>query len=245
MFNLEYIRHASSFFALQVPIYYYVKTRGSLASQAMSISKTVRMKLMMFDYYNQFYKSVLDEDAYEKSRLKVYRFLFDAAQDGAALPGSIRLGNERTHVPASILTGEGLLYDLLRERKLLDYYLEPAALKNALSLPEASLLLHLRQAAPGGRKELAAFAGLSRSTFSMLLQRLAGKGLVAVSESRRGGDKILEIAFPPASEPLLADLESAWQDFEAARLSGFSGAEREQYARMTGRIQENIREILQ
>lgn len=35
MFNLEYIRHASSFYALGVPIYYYVKTKGSLASQGL------------------------------------------------------------------------------------------------------------------------------------------------------------------------------------------------------------------
>ena len=107
MFNLEYIRHAQTFFALQVPVYYYVRTKGSLASQALSISKTVRMKLTVFEYYNQFYKAVLDEEEYEKSRLKVYRFLFDAAQDGAALPlpGSTRLGEERTHVHAGALEG--------------------------------------------------------------------------------------------------------------------------------------------
>ena len=75
LFNLEYIGHARRFFALQVPIYYYVKTKGSLASQGMSISKTVRTKLMLFEYYNQFYKTVLDEAGYEKHRLKVYRFL--------------------------------------------------------------------------------------------------------------------------------------------------------------------------
>ena len=44
LFNLEYIRHAESFFALQVPIYYYLKRRGSLVSQGASITNTVRMK---------------------------------------------------------------------------------------------------------------------------------------------------------------------------------------------------------
>lgn len=38
MFNLEYIRYAETFRAIQIPIYYYVKTKGSLASQSMSIS---------------------------------------------------------------------------------------------------------------------------------------------------------------------------------------------------------------
>lgn len=39
MFNLEYIRHARRFYALHTPIYYYVKTKGSLASQGMNLSK--------------------------------------------------------------------------------------------------------------------------------------------------------------------------------------------------------------
>ena len=60
MFNLEYIRHADVFYALQVPIYYYVKTKGSLASQGMNITKTIKMKLMVFEYYNNFYNHVLD-----------------------------------------------------------------------------------------------------------------------------------------------------------------------------------------
>lgn len=69
-----------------MPIYYYVKTKGSLASQYLSIPKTIRMKLMVFEYYNRFFKTVLDEEEYERSRLKVYKFLVDAAGDGAVPP---------------------------------------------------------------------------------------------------------------------------------------------------------------
>lgn len=82
LFNLEYILHANIFYALRIPIYYYVKTKGSLSCQGMSISKTVKMKLMVFEYYNNFYKNVYDEEDYEKKRLQVYRFLVDAANDG-------------------------------------------------------------------------------------------------------------------------------------------------------------------
>ena len=46
------------------------------------------MKLTAFEYYNQFYKSVLDEEEYEKSRLKIYRFLIDAAEDGVVPPAA-------------------------------------------------------------------------------------------------------------------------------------------------------------
>ena len=250
MFNLEYIRRAETFFALQVPVYYYVKTKGSLCTQGISISKTIQMKLTVFEYYNQFYKTVLDEEEYEKQRLKIYRFLIDAAEDGTVPPVSKRLGNERVRVSPDALEGQGFLFDTFRERKLLDYYLEAAAQKNDLSLPEARLLLYLRQSGPAARKDLADFAGLPRGGLSMLLNRLEGKGLISVTELRgakgkRGRESRLEITFPPSANAVLEDVANIWEDFTSARLSGFSPEERELYERFAGRVQENIRGILQ
>lgn len=250
MFNLEYIRRAETFFALQVPVYYYVKTKGSLCTQGISISKTIQMKLTVFEYYNQFYKTVLDEEEYEKQRLKIYRFLIDAAEDGTVPPVSKRLGNERVRVSPDALEGQGFLFDTFRERKLLDYYLEPAAQKNDLSLPEARLLLYLRQSGPAARKDLADFAGLPRGGLSMLLNRLEGKGLISVTELRgakgkRGRESRLEITFPPSASAVLEDVANIWEDFTSARFSGFSPEERELYERFAGRVQENIRGILQ
>lgn len=250
MFNLEYIRRAETFFALQVPVYYYVKTKGSLCTQGISISKTIQMKLTVFEYYNQFYKTVLDEEEYEKQRLKIYRFLIDAAEDGTVPPVSKRLGSERVRVSPDALEGQGFLFDTFRERKLLDYYLEPAAQKNDLSLPEARLLLYLRQSGPAARKDLADFAGLPRGGLSMLLNRLEGKGLISVTELRgakgkRGRESRLEITFPPSASAVLEDVANIWEDFTSARFSGFSPEERELYERFAGRVQENIRGILQ
>ena len=250
MFNLEYIRRAERFFALQVPVYYYVKTKGSLCTQGIGISKTIQMKLTVFEYYNQFYKTVLDEEEYERQRLKICRFLIDAAEDGAIPPVAMRLGSERVQVSPKTLEGKGFLFDLFRERKLLDYYLEPAALKNDLSLPEARLLLCLRQSGPFTRRELADFAGLSQGRLAMLLNRLEGKRLISVTEDRlpggkRGGERQLEITFPAASDLVLEDLENVRKDFAAARLSGFSAEEKETYEGLALRVQENIRAILQ
>src|SRR5699024_502193 len=77
LFNLEYIRHGNSFFALQVPIYYYVKRKGSLVStQSASLTNTMKMKLNVFEYYNQFYKDVYDKETYDNIRPQVYRFFF-------------------------------------------------------------------------------------------------------------------------------------------------------------------------
>ena len=250
LFNLEYIRHAERFYALQVPIYYYVKTKGSLASQSLSITKTIRMKLMLFEYYNQFYKSVFDEEEYEKCRLKVYRFLLDAASDGAVppLPGSKKLGDERVSVSRSAITGEGVLADAFRERKLLEQHLESAALRNGMTLQEARLLLALSELpAVPSRKDLADFVYLSRSALSMSLQRLVGRGWISAEDVRDGADgkRRFQVEVLPAARPVLEDLREAQRNYTQARLNGFSQDELEAYTRLMVKARENTRRALQ
>ena len=50
MFNLDYIRHIRTIYALKIPVYYYVKTKGSLVSQGISMKKTIQMKRTVFAY---------------------------------------------------------------------------------------------------------------------------------------------------------------------------------------------------
>ena len=252
MFNLEYIRYAEHFRAIQIPIYYYVKTKGSLASQSMSISKTVKMKLMVFEDYHRFFRTVLDDAEYEKCRLKVYRFLLDAASDGtvppAVMPNSRKLGEERIQVSPHIVEGEGALYDAFRERKLLDRYLETAALKNDLTLSDARLLLALWEMNfQPTRREVADFADLPRSTVSVSLKRLAARGLLKVLDVRRGKEQArrMDVTFPEAAGPVLADLRIARQNYESARLAALLPGELAQYNRLEGKIQTRIREMLQ
>ena len=252
MFNLEYIRHAEFFRAIQIPIYYYVKTKGSLASQSMSISKTVKMKLTVFEDYHRFFKTVLDDEEYEKCRLKIYRFLLDAAGDGsvppAMMPNSRKLGDERMQVSPHVLAGEGVLFDAFRERKLLDRYLETAALKNDLTLSDARLLLALRELDfQPTRREAADFADLPRSTFSVSLQKLTARGLVKVTDIRQGKERArrMDIRFPETADPVLADLRIARQSYESTRLAALQPGELDQYSRLEGKVQIHIRDILQ
>ena len=246
MFNLEYIRRAMRFYALQLPIYYYVKTKGSLATQGLSLTKTVKMKLSVFEYYQQFFKEVLDEEEYERSRLKVYRFLVDAAGDGAVppLPTAQRLGSERVRACSGGLLGQGCLCDSFRNRKLLEYHLETAALKNDLSTQEALLLLALRQLErPCTRRELADFTGLSRGTLTLSLQRLGGKGLIETETPSDADERCPVLTAESAS--VLRDLEIALADWQAIRLDGFTQEECVQYHAMMERINGNIQNFLQ
>ena len=241
LFNLEYIRCARRFYALNVPIYYYVKTKGSLASQ-ISISKTVRMKLTMFEYYNRLYKEIFDEEEYEKHRLKVYRFLLDAAGDGsvppAILPNAKKLGDERVRVQPETLAEEGVMADAYRERKLLERCLEPAALEHDLTLKEALVLLALgRDGFSGSRKDLAALAGVSLSSLYRALQQLGAKGFV------RSGKERLTVM--EEAEETMTALEATIADWKSLRLADFTQEETEAYKALHRRVRQNVRKALQ
>ena len=275
MFNLEYIRYAKVFYALHAPIYYYVKRKGSLASQGINISKTVKMKLNVFEYYNNFYKHVLEEEDYEKNRLQVYRFFIDAAGDGTVppsiLPGSKKLGDERVFVNTEILQAEGLAGEDYRKRKLLEHYLEPVALKGDLKVMDVRLLLCLCEKHEwDSRRELADFAGISRTNLTSGLQRLTMKGFLKVEEvkepkpskkdkttgknkmkaaemaetKRKGRGGRIAATILPAADAIMKELKMAQRDYDAARFAGFTEEELIQYADLSEKIKENTKNIL-
>lgn len=263
LFNLEYILHANVFYALQAPIYYYVKTKGSLASQGMSISKTIKMKFMVFEYYNNFYKNVYDEKDYEKKRLSVYRFFVEAAGDGAVpptlLPGSTKLGNERSSINTDAVAKDGVLAEAYRNRKLLQRYLETVGLRYDLSLNEVTLLLYLSQTTSAHtRSDLADFIGISKNNLSIALQKLVAKDYIKITEIRSSrknilvstitpsssGQRLLQIELLPAALEILPELETAESDFEVIRFDGFTEEEIAQYQRLSCKIKENIQKTL-
>ncbi len=258
MFNLEYIRWADSFYALRTPIYYYVKRKGSLVTQGMSISKTIKTKLTVFAYYNNFYKHVLDEEEYEKNRLQVYRFLIDAASDGILGPplltGTKKLGYERSRVSQEAVREDGMIMKAYRDRKLFEHYLEPAALKYDLTFHELRLFLYLAEGPRQTSKlRLSDLYNMSRASLSSALQHLTAKGLIRVEEVREGKEKRkdkqrerqIRIALLPAAEAVLEDLETADSDYRKARFRGFTEEELQAYLAMEERIQDNTRKILQ
>ena len=246
----------------------------SLASQGISISKTVKMKLNVFEYYNNFYKHVLEEEDYEKNRLQVYRFFIDAAGDGnvppSILPGSKKLGDERVFVNTEILQAEGPAGDAYRKRKLLEHYLEPVALKGDLKVADVRLLLCLCEKHEwDSRRELADFAGISRTNLTSGLQRLTMKGFLKIEEvkepkpsrkskaagevqgkaekpeTRRKDRKTkVTVTILPTAEAVMKELALAQRDYDEARFVGFTEEELIKYADLSEKIKENTKRIL-
>ena len=242
IFNLEYIGYAERFCALQAPIYYYVKRKGSLANQGMSIAASMKMKVNVFEYYNEFYKNVYEEEDYEEIRMQVYRFFLTSAKDGGVnprpLPGSTKLGKEREALPLpSALTKEGEIMDLYRSRKLLEYHLESAATKNNLSFSEIYLLLMIHHDYQISQlRELAELTQTSYYKVFIALQRLQKKKLITM-ESKKS---LLHLALLPDAAPILQDIIKAYEDFNQAKYQGFTDEEIALYESLSQRANENV-----
>ena len=245
LFNLEYLLHTKRIAALQVPIYYYMKTEGSLATQGINLSKTIKMKISVFEYYNDFYKHVYEEEDYEKRRLGVYRFLIDTATDGFVMPQIFRktkkLGEERIssyvyeNLPENVFT---LHY---KQRKLLEQYLEAVALRYDLEVQDIMLLSFIpEKPMKVSRKELADYTGYSVRTVSKILQKLTLKKVIDITSH----GKKAEIRIMQEYLSLFAELEYVKRDYDTVRFEGFADDEIEECRRFQERINENVGRIL-
>ena len=247
MFNLEYMRYARSFCALQVPVYYYVKTRSSLSSASVRRTPMImRMKLAAFDCYQNFFRSILDDRDYEQVRLKVYRFLIDAATDGLVppgLPGTQRLGDERTHASNALLQSESFLLDSYRNHKLLERLLESVALRHNLTWKDARLLcfLYLTDRALS-LKDIQDVTGMAALELEATLAKFSAHRLLRISRDRES--ELITVVFLPEADALCNDLQQALEDAQAFRLAGLTEDEIAQYTYLQQKITQNIRRVL-
>lgn len=253
LFNMEYIRHVERVYALHVPIYYYVKTPGSLVSQGASIAKTLHMKKTVFKCYKEFYQDVFKEEDYEKISLQVYRFLIDAAGDGTVapmiLPGSMRLGDERISVSLSIAEGAGILFDTYRESRLLDRYLETVALKRDLNFEDVKLLFYLSQTDEHcSLQEMAEVIQVKRRKLVLSIQKLMAKNMLRLKEpeelEKKKSRKKIELELLEEAEPVIYDLLAAKNTYLQVKYSGLTEEEIEQYEMLADKMRQNIQKAL-
>lgn len=266
MFNLEYVRHTQTIYAMKVPVYYYVKTKGSLVSQGMSMKKMIRMKRTVFTCYNDFYKDVFDEAEYEKRRIQIYRFLIEAAGDGEVapliLPGSYRLGAERTSVSTAVQEGEGFFFDIYRERKLQERLFDAIALKNELQVADIKLLYYLSQPHENCTfQEMASMLNIPRRELSQAIQRLLAKEMIEVRsrvknrgkertkntekpQEERKRTRLREYVVTAEADALLSEILSAINDFEQLQYEGFSQEEIRMYEMLNEKRNQNIKNAI-
>ena len=80
LFNLEYIRYAARFYALDEPVYYYVKNPQSLVSTQVTLRNTFKIlsvKASLFAYYKNLYEEM---GLYEENKLQIFKYLVAVAE---------------------------------------------------------------------------------------------------------------------------------------------------------------------
>lgn len=77
LFNLEYIRYAQQFAALQTPIYYYVYNEKSILHTQIDPVGVVKNKAKLFPYYKRLYEEL---GLYEVFKPQIYKYLVSMAE---------------------------------------------------------------------------------------------------------------------------------------------------------------------
>lgn len=242
VFNLEYLLHTERIAPLQIPVYYYVKTEGSLVAQSLNLTNTVQMKMNMFRYYNDFYKNIFDEEKYRSQRLAIAGFLIGAATDDPVipmLPGTKKVGEESVHADfrsehENIVTGAYYI------GKLHEKYLNSVAMKYELELKDAKVAAALKETEGElTLKELADYTGLSRFTITASLEKMMRRGLITISY-----EKGICAELSAGAKGFSADLDQALQDIDAVLFAGVTEEEKEMWMKMSGRMMDNLRNAL-
>ena len=182
IFNMEYIMHTRMIYVLKVPVYYYVKTEGSLIAQnGASISKTVQMKLNVIEYYSAFYKNIYTPSDYSMRRPAIYSFMLNYAKDGSVNPivPDKRLDQSRLNVVfAPEMSHNPFVFNFYEDR-LLETVIERIMKGNDLEESDAKVLLYLMLAGGvAGLPQIRSFTGLSAISLSGSISKLSRRDIV-------------------------------------------------------------------
>lgn len=244
IFNLEYILHADSIYVLKVPVYYYVKTKGSLIYQGgSSIAKVVQMKLDVIEYYSDFYKNIYPAGSYLHRRPAIYSFLLNFAKDGSVNPVNAdrRIGESRINVNFSEEHRDNIFVLSFYDDRMLESALNRIMKGNEVEENEALVLLYLELS--GGFSSTTAicnFTGLSSRIVNGCVQKLVRKDVLKrIRSEKKGSDTF--IAFDGKSGKIRESINRAFRDIEDIQLRNFTGEEKEQYARLRRKAADNIR----
>ncbi|MCD8077273.1 MAG: glycosyltransferase [Lachnospiraceae bacterium] len=243
LFNLEYIRYAESFYAIQTPVYYYFKRKNSLVSQGASLSNTIRMKITVFDYYSAFYRDVY-EDSYEDVKGKVRYFLLSAARDGFVMP-TLPVGRKKTDPELSEQTQKvlhekgGLWADLYDSRRLLEEHLCPGEEEDPLTPEEnALLLLFERVRRYEGQREIAEILGLTVSRTARALGRLKRGDYI---EIRTDTDGVILVELLEKGQVYAEQAGGALKIFRAVCFRDLSDEDVKTFSALTDRMRGSVR----
>ena len=247
IFNLDYLMHVNTVAALQVPVYYYVKTEGSLVAQSMKFSNIVKMKTSIYQYYDRFYRNVLSEEEYRRVRPEIASFLVAAASDDAVIPlmpGTKKLGEEGVPVYFSTEKRDNIITTAYYLNKAFDKLLNAAAMKHDLDLRDVKVYVSIREAGMvKTQKEISDFTGIPQVLVLSSMQKLSSRDLIETHIDPAGRSMSACMKVNETNE-LSDDIDTALQDLGRICLDQLSEQEVLQLISLYGRINQNLKEYL-
>ena len=254
IFNMEYLLHAEHIAVVKSPIYYYVKTEGSLVSQNMNLTKIINMKMNVLQYYDRFYRNVFDEDEYDLRRAEIAGFLVDFAKDDFVIPGtpvSKKLGTETVSVQYHPDERATVFSDNYYKDKLIEYYLNPISLQNDLKLEDVRILLYMYlTGSPVTEKMVMDYTRLPLVTVVASLQKMKSRHFIksirptqddanASFSERYRAYYVLDDA-----KRIENQIDEALKDYDTLRYQGLSEKEITTLKDLEKRTVENIKSFL-
>ena len=241
IFNMEYILHTENIYVLKVPIYYYVKTEGSLVSQGMNPSNIVRMKLNVIEYYKAFYKNILSETEYDLRKAEINTFLINYAHDDAAfgfMPGTKKLGKERSYsIQKTNEVNVWTTYYYLK--KMIEREMANTGLQFSLSKRELRILTFLHMFGKiESKEEIAEYVEISWPVIASVIEQLYLKGYIRL-EKRRPMTAVLT----EKADEIVRVLDRTFADLENSFLVDLSEEEKAGYKEMEITINRTLSEM--
>ena len=244
IFNLEYLLHVKHVAPLQLPIYYYVKTEGSLVSQSrFDIRNIVDMKLSVIKYYDNFYKSIYDEKEYARKRPEILSFLVGFATDDSAISFSTKkLGEEI--IPVAKLNDhkqDAILHNYYTT-KLLERLLQRISTETGLSSNEL-IVIHYLSCFPNSNvtKDMSLFTDINQFLLVPLLEKLVFNEYVTRVKS---SDFETYYSLTQKAKSITKQLNQLTQDFDSIRFAGIEPSTQKLLQSTEETIYENIRQKL-
>ena len=243
IFNLEYLLHVKDIAVLKAPVYYYIRTPGSLIEQHVSLNGIVTMKRNVVRYYDSFYKQIFDERTYQERRAVILSIYLAVSTDSLVLPwssGAKSLGKERdADVPFAPEMDNSVSAQYYLGKQLASRYLETIGVKHDLTLDEMRILYLLWcLKKPVTMEDIGIYLDLGRVSVTMLTMRLISAGFV-MRGTRADGKK--KEGFVIAGNELDTEFEQLENDYRELCFEDISEEDRQTYLRVSEKIRGNIR----
>ena len=249
IFNLEYLLHVNTVSVLKAPVYYYVKTEGSLVDQNMKLSSVIKMKTSVIRYYNNFYKNILDEEDYESRRPIIYGYLLSFSTDGFTLPLLNDTSKLRKEQGKGLTQKDGfaesILYDPYLSLRLVERYLTTISKKYALSLNETKVLYYLYLIERSCTlEELSDFSSVAPLALIGLLTKLTTQRFINAEVTNLLDMEKTGYSFRKENEELARDFADLKEDYRTVLFEGMAPEERDAYDALMQHIRKNLENVL-